>query len=151
MIEKIRPIRFCFFVLMLFCCELTILNMCFMLNKLLLFSQVRSTECTIRMMCTTTLPLHLLCCGPNSLSVCNTRLVSVILFIKPIYLIQSNTVARFYHTNLFSAGSVVDQDPTERLHLMSGRYSPVKIKNVVPHDIGDPGRIKKNNLISYST
>ncbi|XP_068584291.1 non-lysosomal glucosylceramidase [Cebidichthys violaceus] len=36
------------------------------------------------------------------------------------------------------AGSVVQQDPTERLHLMSGRYSPVKAKNVVPHDIGDP-------------
>ncbi|XP_032399988.1 non-lysosomal glucosylceramidase [Etheostoma spectabile] len=36
------------------------------------------------------------------------------------------------------AGSVVQHDPTERLHLMSGRYSPVKAKNVVPHDIGDP-------------
>uniref|UniRef100_A0A8D3BM73 Non-lysosomal glucosylceramidase n=1 Tax=Scophthalmus maximus TaxID=52904 RepID=A0A8D3BM73_SCOMX len=36
------------------------------------------------------------------------------------------------------AGSVVQQDPTERLHLMSGRYSPVKAKHVVPHDIGDP-------------
>ncbi|KAI4808753.1 hypothetical protein KUCAC02_000799 [Chaenocephalus aceratus] len=36
------------------------------------------------------------------------------------------------------AGSVVQQDPMERLHLMSGRYSPVKAKNVVPHDIGDP-------------
>uniref|UniRef100_A0A665US71 Non-lysosomal glucosylceramidase n=1 Tax=Echeneis naucrates TaxID=173247 RepID=A0A665US71_ECHNA len=36
------------------------------------------------------------------------------------------------------AGSVVQQDPTERLHLMSGRCSPVKAKNVVPHDIGDP-------------
>uniref|UniRef100_A0A671TX11 Non-lysosomal glucosylceramidase n=1 Tax=Sparus aurata TaxID=8175 RepID=A0A671TX11_SPAAU len=29
-------------------------------------------------------------------------------------------------------------EPTERLHLMSGRYSPVKAKNVVPHDVGDP-------------
>lgn len=36
------------------------------------------------------------------------------------------------------AGSVVSQDLTERLHLMSGCYSPVKTKNVVPHDIGDP-------------
>uniref|UniRef100_A0A673Z405 Non-lysosomal glucosylceramidase n=1 Tax=Salmo trutta TaxID=8032 RepID=A0A673Z405_SALTR len=36
------------------------------------------------------------------------------------------------------AGSVVSCDPTERLHLMSGRNSPVKVKNVVPHDIGDP-------------
>ncbi|KAG7259217.1 hypothetical protein CRUP_010946 [Coryphaenoides rupestris] len=36
------------------------------------------------------------------------------------------------------AGSVIQQDPTERLHLMSGRCSPVKAKNVVPHDIGDP-------------
>ncbi|XP_030017788.1 non-lysosomal glucosylceramidase-like [Sphaeramia orbicularis] len=36
------------------------------------------------------------------------------------------------------AGSVVQQDPTERLHLMSGRCSPVKTRNVVPHDIGDP-------------
>eukprot|EP00064_Thunnus_orientalis_P017605 superscaffoldBa00003790_g17689 len=36
------------------------------------------------------------------------------------------------------AGSVVQKDPTERLHLMSGVCSPVKAKNVVPHDIGDP-------------
>lgn len=46
----------------------------------------------------------------------------------------------FYYLDLSSAGSVVQQDLTERLHLMSGRYSPVKTKNVVPHDIGDPGR-----------
>ncbi|CAF89164.1 unnamed protein product, partial [Tetraodon nigroviridis] len=36
------------------------------------------------------------------------------------------------------AGSVVQQDPTERLYLMNGRCSPVKTKGVVPHDIGDP-------------
>ncbi|XP_068611885.1 non-lysosomal glucosylceramidase [Brachionichthys hirsutus] len=36
------------------------------------------------------------------------------------------------------AGSVVAQDLTERLHLKNGRCSPVKTKNVVPHDIGDP-------------
>ncbi|KAL2079270.1 hypothetical protein ACEWY4_025014 [Coilia grayii] len=36
------------------------------------------------------------------------------------------------------AGSVVQSDPTERLVLMSGRYSAVKTRNVVPHDIGDP-------------
>ncbi|KAK7910313.1 hypothetical protein WMY93_014997 [Mugilogobius chulae] len=36
------------------------------------------------------------------------------------------------------AGSVVQEDLTERLNLMSGRYSSVKTKNVVPHDIGDP-------------
>ncbi|CAL8325715.1 unnamed protein product [Lota lota] len=36
------------------------------------------------------------------------------------------------------AGSVIQQDLTERLHLMSGQCSPVKAKNVVPHDIGDP-------------
>ncbi|XP_061664715.1 non-lysosomal glucosylceramidase isoform X2 [Syngnathoides biaculeatus] len=36
------------------------------------------------------------------------------------------------------AGSVVQQDLTERLHLMSGKYAAVKAKNVVPHDIGDP-------------
>lgn len=36
------------------------------------------------------------------------------------------------------AGSVVQLDPAERLHLMSGRCAPVKAKNVVPHDIGDP-------------
>lgn len=59
---------------------------------------------------------------------------------------KSNTRARFYSRNLFSAGSVVNQDPTERLHLMSGRYSPVKAKNVVPHDIGDPGRRKTISL-----
>ncbi|XP_061525221.1 non-lysosomal glucosylceramidase isoform X1 [Phycodurus eques] len=36
------------------------------------------------------------------------------------------------------AGSVVQQDLTERLHLMSGKCAAVKAKNVVPHDIGDP-------------
>ncbi|KAM9717106.1 LOW QUALITY PROTEIN: non-lysosomal glucosylceramidase [Menidia menidia] len=36
------------------------------------------------------------------------------------------------------AGSVVQEDPTQRMHLMSGRYSAVKTKNVVPHDVGDP-------------
>uniref|UniRef100_A0A8C9VF78 Non-lysosomal glucosylceramidase n=1 Tax=Scleropages formosus TaxID=113540 RepID=A0A8C9VF78_SCLFO len=36
------------------------------------------------------------------------------------------------------AGCVVQQDLTERLNLMSGQYSPVKTRNVVPHDIGDP-------------
>ncbi|XP_016316648.1 non-lysosomal glucosylceramidase-like [Sinocyclocheilus anshuiensis] len=36
------------------------------------------------------------------------------------------------------AGSVVQHDPTERLNLMNGRYSPVKTWGVVPHDIGDP-------------
>ncbi|XP_062239841.1 non-lysosomal glucosylceramidase [Platichthys flesus] len=36
------------------------------------------------------------------------------------------------------AGSVVQPDPTVRLHLMNGLCSPVKVKNVVPHDIGDP-------------
>uniref|UniRef100_A0A3Q2XUW4 Non-lysosomal glucosylceramidase n=1 Tax=Hippocampus comes TaxID=109280 RepID=A0A3Q2XUW4_HIPCM len=36
------------------------------------------------------------------------------------------------------AGSVVQQDLTERLHLMSGQCAAVKAKNVVPHDIGDP-------------
>lgn len=61
---------------------------------------------------------------------------------KSVYFIWSNTGGRFYSINLFSAGSVVNQDPTERLHLMSGQYSPVKAKNVVPHDIGDPGRRK---------
>ncbi len=39
----------------------------------------------------------------------------------------------------YSAGSVVQHDPTERLNLMSGQYSPVKTRGVVPHDIGDPG------------
>lgn len=36
------------------------------------------------------------------------------------------------------AGSVVQHDPMERLNLMNGRYSPVKTRGVVPHDIGDP-------------
>ncbi|XP_030635696.1 non-lysosomal glucosylceramidase [Chanos chanos] len=36
------------------------------------------------------------------------------------------------------AGSIVQHDPTQRLHLMSGRHSSVKTRNVVPHDIGDP-------------
>lgn len=48
--------------------------------------------------------------------------------------------AMFYHRGLFSAGSVVQQDLTERLYLMNGRCSPVKTKGVVPHDIGDPGK-----------
>lgn len=41
----------------------------------------------------------------------------------------------------YSAGSVVQHDPTERLNLMDGRYSPVKTRGVVPHDIGDPGEL----------
>lgn len=57
-----------------------------------------------------------------------------------LYLIKKYYQGRFYSLILLSAGSVVNQDPTERLHLMSGRYSPVKAKNVVPHDVGDPGR-----------
>lgn len=36
------------------------------------------------------------------------------------------------------AGSVVQYDPTERVNLMNGHCSPVKTRNVVPHDIGDP-------------
>ncbi|XP_028821210.1 non-lysosomal glucosylceramidase [Denticeps clupeoides] len=36
------------------------------------------------------------------------------------------------------AGSVVQHDPTERLSLMNGCSAPVKTRNVVPHDIGDP-------------
>ncbi|XP_015230933.1 PREDICTED: non-lysosomal glucosylceramidase [Cyprinodon variegatus] len=47
------------------------------------------------------------------------------------------------------AGSVVQQDPTERLHLMNGRYSPVKTKNVVPHDIGDPDDEPWQRLNAY--
>lgn len=39
----------------------------------------------------------------------------------------------------FPAGSVVQYDPTQRVNLMNGRYSPAKTRNVVPHDIGDPG------------
>lgn len=56
-----------------------------------------------------------------------------------------------YKRQLFfpSAGSVVNQDLTERLHLMSGRYSPVKTKNVVPHDIGDPGRRDVTSLTKF--
>lgn len=54
----------------------------------------------------------------------------------------------FFFTNLllippslipFPAGSVVQYDPTERVNLMNGHCSPVKTRNVVPHDIGDPG------------
>uniref|UniRef100_A0A8C7XR32 Non-lysosomal glucosylceramidase n=1 Tax=Oryzias sinensis TaxID=183150 RepID=A0A8C7XR32_9TELE len=47
------------------------------------------------------------------------------------------------------AGSVVQQDLTERLHLMSGMYSPVKTKNVVPHDIGDPDDEPWHRLNAY--
>uniref|UniRef100_W5MSZ8 Non-lysosomal glucosylceramidase n=1 Tax=Lepisosteus oculatus TaxID=7918 RepID=W5MSZ8_LEPOC len=36
------------------------------------------------------------------------------------------------------AGWVVQEDSTQRLHLMSGLVSPAKTRNVVPHDIGDP-------------
>ncbi|KAF7706599.1 non-lysosomal glucosylceramidase [Silurus meridionalis] len=36
------------------------------------------------------------------------------------------------------AGSVVQYDPTQRVNLMDGHCSPVKTRNVVPHDIGDP-------------
>lgn len=48
-----------------------------------------------------------------------------------------------------SAGSVVQSDPTERLVLMSGRYSPVKTRNVVPHDIGDPGTDPESKLVAW--
>lgn len=36
------------------------------------------------------------------------------------------------------AASVVKEDCTQRLHLMSGRVSKAKTRNVVPHDVGDP-------------
>lgn len=62
--------------------------------------------------------------------------------------VEEHTRPMFHSLNLFSAGSVVQRDPTERLHLMSGLCSPVKAKNVVPHDIGDPGR---KNKISCTT
>lgn len=32
---------------------------------------------------------------------------------------------------------------------MSGRYSPVKTKNVVPHDIGDPGEGKFQMFLQH--
>lgn len=60
----------------------------------------------------------------------------------------SNYPLFFFLTNLllippslipFPAGSVVQYDPTERVNLMNGHCSPVKTRNVVPHDIGDPG------------
>lgn len=50
---------------------------------------------------------------------------------------------------LFSAGSVVQQDLTERLCLMNGLCSPVKTKGVVPHDIGDPGE-KRNTTFAFT-
>lgn len=53
---------------------------------------------------------------------------------------KSCTKGSFHTFILPTAGSVVQQDLTERLHLMSGHRSPVKTKNVVPHDIGDPGK-----------
>ncbi|KAM4689860.1 non-lysosomal glucosylceramidase, partial [Rhinophrynus dorsalis] len=36
------------------------------------------------------------------------------------------------------AASVLQEDPDTRRYLMSGSVAPVKMKNVVPHDIGDP-------------
>ncbi|KAM3909775.1 non-lysosomal glucosylceramidase-like, partial [Leptodactylus fuscus] len=36
------------------------------------------------------------------------------------------------------ASSVLQEDPERRKYLMSGSVAPVKSKNVVPHDIGDP-------------
>lgn len=56
--------------------------------------------------------------------------------------------AMSYHRGLFSAGSVVQQDLTERLYLMNGRCSPVKTKGVVPHDIGDPGKKRDTTPLS---
>lgn len=58
--------------------------------------------------------------------------------------------AVFYHRGLFSAGSVVQQDLTERLYLMNGRCSPVKTKGVVPHDIGDPGKKQKHLKFEFT-
>ena len=105
--------------------------------------QVRSTECTTHTMCTSTLPLHWSCCGPNLPWVCSMILVSaerlLWWFIWSVCIWWST---RHHSVNLFSAGSVVRPDPTVRLHLMNGLCSPVKVKNVVPHDIGDPGRRK---------
>lgn len=37
------------------------------------------------------------------------------------------------------AVTVVNEDVQPRQYLMGGQTAPVKTKNVVPHDIGDPG------------
>ncbi|XP_053560394.1 non-lysosomal glucosylceramidase [Bombina bombina] len=36
------------------------------------------------------------------------------------------------------AASVLQEDPENRRYLMSGSVAPVKTRNVVPHDVGDP-------------
>lgn len=39
----------------------------------------------------------------------------------------------------FAAVTVVNEDVQPRQYLMGGQTAQVKMKNVVPHDIGDPG------------
>lgn len=36
--------------------------------------------------------------------------------------------------------AALGEDLTQRRYLMSGVVAPVKKKNVIPHDIGDPGK-----------
>lgn len=125
--------------------DLTILNVCFVTHKLLLFprSGVQNVQhirrALLRFLCT----YHAVAQTRPEFAIWHWWVLSgcFISYLSILY-----TWARFYSRNLFSAGSVVHQDPTERLHLMSGRCSPVKAKNVVPHDIGDPGRRKTISL-----
>lgn len=38
------------------------------------------------------------------------------------------------------AAAVLNEDARPRQYLMSGQTAPVKLRNVVPHDIGEPGK-----------
>lgn len=47
------------------------------------------------------------------------------------------------------AASVLQEDPRRRKYLMSGAMAPVKSRNVVPHDIGDPDDEPWQKLNAY--
>ncbi|XP_053310893.1 non-lysosomal glucosylceramidase [Spea bombifrons] len=47
------------------------------------------------------------------------------------------------------AASVLQEDPERRKYLMSGSVAPVKTKNVVPHDVGDPDDEPWQKLNAY--
>lgn len=39
------------------------------------------------------------------------------------------------------AAAVLNEDTQPRLYLMNGQTAQVKLRNVVPHDIGEPGKV----------
>ncbi|XP_042308692.1 non-lysosomal glucosylceramidase-like [Sceloporus undulatus] len=48
------------------------------------------------------------------------------------------------------AAAVLHEDLRPRLYLMDGQTAQVKLRNVVPHDIGEPGKPHSSPLLSTS-